>query len=88
MCKDSDHHFNRRHIREYSKWSDFQVRTHIRQLEDLEYLYSVMGKRGKEYVYELVYNGEGEDGQPFVIGLTDIEQLKTKIKQAGIDYEG
>ena len=88
MCKDKDHHFSRRHIREYSKWSDFQVRTHIRQLEDLEYLYSVMGKRGKEYVYELVYNGEGEDGQPFVIGLTDIKELKTKMNQAGIDYEG
>jgi DNA primase len=88
MCKDSDHHFSRRHIREYSKWSDFQVRTHIRQLEDLEYLYSVMGKRGKEYVYELVYNGEGEDGKPFVIGLTDIKQLKKKAEQAEIDYEG
>ncbi len=80
MCKEkkADHHFNRRQIREYSGWSDFQVRTHIRQLEDLEYIYSVMGKRGKEYVYKLAYNGEGEDGQPFVIGLTDIKQLKEK----------
>jgi DNA primase len=91
MCKDKtkDHHFNRRQIREYSGWSDFQVRTHIRQLEDLEYIYSVMGKRGKEYVYELVYNGEGEDGQAFVIGLTGIKQLKEKAKKAGItDNEG
>ncbi len=70
MCKEkkADHHFNRRQIREYSGWSDFQVRTHIRQLEDLEYIYSLMGKRGKEYVYELAYNGEGEDGQPFSTG--------------------
>ncbi len=92
MCRDkkADHHFNRRQIREYSGWSDFQVRTHIRQLEDLEYIYSVMGKRGKEYVYELAYNGEGDDGQPFVIGLTDIKQLKEKAIKAGItdDNEG
>ncbi|MCP3942608.1 MAG: toprim domain-containing protein [Desulfobacteraceae bacterium] len=89
MCKEkvADHHFNRRQIREHSGWSDFQVRTHIRQLEDLEYIYSVMGKRGKEYVYELAYNGEGEDGQPFVIGLTDTEQLKEKAKKAGITGE-
>lgn len=43
-----------------------------------------MGKRGKEYVYELAYNGEGEDGKPFVIGLTDIGQLKEKALEAGI----
>ncbi len=86
MCRDKkeDFHFNRRQIREYSGWSDFQVRTHIRQLEDLEYIYSLMGKRGKEYVYELAYNGEGEDGKPFIIGLTDIKQLKEKAKEAGI----
>lgn len=29
-----------------------------------------MGKRGKEYVYELAYNGEGDDGKSFIIGLT------------------
>jgi hypothetical protein len=76
--------FNRRKIREYTGWSDFQIRTHIRQLEELEYIYSAMGKRGKEYVYELVYTGGGEDGQPFMIGLIDMDQLKAKAKKAGI----
>ncbi|MCP4669905.1 MAG: hypothetical protein GY857_01245 [Desulfobacula sp.] len=93
MCKKIDKdpdslHFNRRQIREHSGWSDFQIRTHIRQLEDMEYIYSIMGKRGKEYVYELVYGGGGENGEPFIIGLTDIKQLKEKAKQAGINYEG
>ena len=45
--------FTRRDIREFSGWSDFQVKTHIQELTDLEYLYSVTGKKGKEYVYEL-----------------------------------
>ncbi|CAB1063574.1 hypothetical protein D1BOALGB6SA_8357, partial [Olavius sp. associated proteobacterium Delta 1] len=31
-----------------------------------------------------VYTGGGEDGKPFLIGLTDIEQLKKKAKKAGI----
>lgn len=94
-CKEKDinqkeYRFNRKKIREYSTWSDFQVRTHIRQLEELEYIYSTVGKRGKEYVYELVYKGGGEDGKPFLIGLTDIKQLKKKADKAGIieDYEG
>ena len=76
--------FNRRDIREYSGWSDFQIRTHIKQLEELEYIYSVSGKRGKEYIYELVYTGGGEDGKPFLIGLIDIKQLKKKAKDAGV----
>ena len=85
-----EYRFNRRQIREYSGWSDFQIRTHIRQLEELEYIYSTVGKRGKEYVYELVYTGGGEDGKPFLIGLTGIKQLEKKAGKAGIidDYEG
>jgi hypothetical protein len=56
----------------------------------LEYIYSTVGKRGKEYVYELVYTGGGEDGKPFLIGLTGIKQLEKKADKAGIidDYEG
>ena len=76
--------FNRRDIREYSGWSDFQIRTHIRQLEELEYIYPVSGKRGKEYIYELIYTGGGEEGTPFLMGLIDIEKLKKKAEEAGI----
>jgi len=74
-----DYHFNRRDIREWTRWSDSQIKRHIQQLEDLEYIYSVQGKRGKEYVYELLYPGGGEDGKPFLMGLTSIEELKKKI---------
>ena len=81
---DTERHFTRRQLREYSGWSDFQVKTHIKQLEELEYIYSLTGKKGKEYVYELLYTGGGEDGRPFVIGLTEVEQLKEKAEQLGI----
>jgi hypothetical protein len=40
------------------------VKTHIKQLEELEYIYSATGRKGKEYVYELLYTGGGEDGKP------------------------
>jgi DNA primase catalytic core len=82
--KPAEYRFNRRQIREYSGWSDFQVRTHMTELEELEYLFAASGKRGKEYVYELVYTGGGEDGRPFLVGLIDIEQLRKKALEAGI----
>lgn len=82
-----ERHFTRRDIREYSGWSDFQVKTHIKQLEELEYIYSTAGRKGKEYVYELLYTGGGEDGNPFVIGLIDTEQLKEKAERMGIKDE-
>ena len=78
------YHFTRRDIREFSGWSDFQIRTHIKQLEELEYIYSTVGKRGKEYVYELVCTDGGHDGRPFLIGLIDTKQLKEKAQKAGI----
>ena len=76
-----EYHFTRKDIRDWSRWSDFQTKTHIRQLEDLEYIYSATGKKGKEYIYELLYEGGGDDGKPFMIGLTDVRQLKKKIKK-------
>lgn len=45
--------FNRRALREYTGWSDWQVRTHLGELVELEYLRISQGKFGKEYVYEL-----------------------------------
>ncbi len=72
--------FRRKDIRGWTKWSDSQIKRHVRQLEDLEYLYSVQGKKGKEYVYELLYPGGGEDGKPFLMGLTGVKEIKKKIK--------
>jgi len=82
--KPAEFRFNRRQIREYSGWSDFQVRTHMTELEELEYIFAASGKRGKEYVYELVYTGGGEDGKSFLVGLIDIEQLRKKAEEAGV----
>ena len=45
------------------------------------------GKKGKEYVYELLAAGEIDEDKPFLIGLIDIEQLKKKAEQAGITDE-
>jgi hypothetical protein len=45
--------FTRRQIREFTGWSEAQIRTHVKELEDLEYLKTKMGSWGKEFRYEL-----------------------------------
>jgi DNA primase catalytic core len=75
----SQHRFTRKDVREWTKWTDPQIKRHIRQLEDLEYLYSVAGKKGKEYIYELLYSGDGDDGKAFFVGLADVDRLRQNL---------
>ena len=75
----SQYRFTRKDVREWTKWSDPQIKRHIRQIEDLEYLYSVAGKKGKEYIYELLYSSEGEDGKAFFVGLADVDRLRRNL---------
>ena len=69
----SDYRFTRREIREYCGWTDFQIKKHITRLQDMEYLLVHRGGRGQSFVYELLYNNEGQDGQNFVLGLKEID---------------
>ena len=66
--------FTRKDIRQATGWSDWQVRTHGKELEDLEYLKARMGTWGKEYVYELAWDGK-EDAR-FGFTLTDPDTLQ------------
>ncbi len=78
---ETDFFFNRRMIREYIDWTDWQIRAHIKQLEELEYLYSRAGSRGKEYAYALNYKGQGNDEERFYLNLTSVEEIKRLIKE-------
>ncbi|MCP3874170.1 MAG: toprim domain-containing protein, partial [Desulfobacteraceae bacterium] len=75
--------FTRREIREYMGWSDWQIKTHIKQLEEMEYLYIRMGSRGKEYAYALNYKGQGEDNNKFFLNLTPVEEIKKLMNKEG-----
>ncbi len=79
-----EYRFSRKDIRDFSSWSDFQVKTHITQLEELEYIYSLAGRKGKEYVYELLVTDELKEDRPFLPGLIEIGQLKKKAHEMGI----
>ncbi len=79
-CK---YHFTRRAIREYSGWCNPEIKRHLDQLVDFEYLIEHKGSWGKKYVYELLYKGEGEAGACFLPGLVDIAQLRKKLGEQG-----
>ncbi len=68
--------FTRRELRKSLSWTDFQVRTHLNKLVDMEYMIVHRGKQGRRFVYELLYGGEGHEGQPFLMGLIDPAKLK------------
>jgi hypothetical protein len=72
----TDYRFSRRDVREHTGWGNTQLRVHLDRLVDMEYLLVHRGGRGQSFVYELLYDGHGKDGDPFLIGLIDVEQLK------------
>jgi DNA primase catalytic core len=71
----SDFRFSRRAVRQFTAWSDFQVKVHMKKLEELEYVLVHRGGRGQSFVYELLYAGEGQDGRRFLMGLLEPAKL-------------
>ena len=71
-----DYRFTRRDVREAIGWTDFQVRTHLTKLVELEYVLVHRGRRGQQFVYELLYDGQGREGQPFLMGLIDPAKIQ------------
>ncbi|MET3871449.1 hypothetical protein [Puniceicoccus vermicola] len=68
--------FSRRQVRRFTGWTEFQVRTHLNKLQEMEYILPHYGGRGQSFVYELLFNGE-DDGRPQMCGLLDMTTTKT-----------
>jgi len=81
----SDFRFSRKDVRAFTEWSDFQVKVHMKKLEELEYVLAHRGGRGQSFVYELLYSGEGNGGRPFLMGLIDPDRLEYDEQRSGYD---
>jgi len=75
--------FTRREIREAIHWSADQVDIHLGRLERLEYVISYQGGQGRQSVYGLAWDGQGQDGQPFVMGLADVAAIAAAASTGG-----
>jgi DNA primase catalytic core len=69
--KPADFRFGRRQVRELTGWGDTQLKIHLARLAELEYLLAHRVPRGQGFEYELVYDGEGDAGGRFLMGLAD-----------------
>jgi hypothetical protein len=76
----ADYRFTQRQIRQYTGWSDYQVKSHMRKLVSLEYVLVHKSGRGQRMVYELLYDGQGKDGERFLMGLINVAELDSKTK--------
>ncbi|MFQ5353214.1 MAG: hypothetical protein ACE5D3_09115, partial [Candidatus Binatia bacterium] len=70
-----DYRFSRRQVREHTGLGHSQLALHFKRLEELEYVIVHSARRGQSFVYELVYDGQGQDGERFMMGLIDPEKL-------------
>lgn len=78
-----DYRFTRREVRAWTGWGLTQLKIHLKRLEEYEYLLPHLGGRGRTYVYELAYGGEGDDDNPFVMGLIDVDGLRNGHEASG-----
>jgi DNA primase len=81
----SEWRFTQRDVRERTGWTDKQVKTHLRRLQELEYVLAHRSGRGQSFVYELLYGGEGQDGRPFLMRLIDTAKLRQEMGLGAYD---
>lgn len=79
--------FSRFTIRKATRWGDTQLKVHLRRLVELEYLLIHRSGRGLTFEYELVYRGEGEEGDRFMLGLLDADELQKEPGKQAYDVE-
>lgn len=77
--------FSRRELRECLKWSEYQLRTYLHELAELEYVWPLAGRQGQPFRYRLLYDGQGQSGQRFLAGLKSVEQLRHEARQVGFE---
>ena len=83
----NQYRFSRRDVQDVTGWGNTQLKVHLGRLEEMEDLLVHRGGRGQSFVYELLYCGEGEQGESFVSGLIDTETLRYDAKKSGLNDE-
>jgi DNA primase catalytic core len=65
----AEHRFSRRDVRAFTRWSDSQLKRHMKRLEELEYLIVHRGGRGQSFVYELFFEAAADAARSTLPGL-------------------
>lgn len=78
----TDIRFTRKHIRDYSRMGNTQLKIHCHRLEEMEYLLVHRGKRGQSFEYELLYDTTLAE-QKQALGLINPNILQYDEKKSG-----
>jgi len=73
--------FTRHDVRKATGWTDWQVRVHLGQLVDLEYVVVAGGRNGQRMSYELLFDGDPEEDGKYLAGLVDVDDLASRRAQ-------
>ncbi|RKY15010.1 MAG: DNA primase [Planctomycetota bacterium] len=68
--------FTRQDVRQATGWTDWQVRVHLRQLVELEYVVVASGCNGKRMTYELLFDGDPDEDLRYLDGLVDVAETE------------
>jgi hypothetical protein len=68
--------FTRRQIREFTGWSNARVHRYLQELIELEFVLMEHGRNGVQHRYRLAWDGEGQDGKKFLLGLKPATDLR------------
>ena len=77
---DRRHSFTRREIREFTGWSNYRVHTHLRELIEFEVLAVETDRLTNGHRYRLLWDGQGKEGDRFMPGLSDVEELEPSFE--------
>ncbi len=75
--------FTRHDVRQRTGWTDWQLRVHLGQLVDLEYVVLAAGRNGKRLTYELLFEGDPEEDARYLTGLVDVGPLVEGRRNGG-----
>ena len=68
--------FSRRDIRQFTGWNNTRLHIHLKELVEFEYVIVESGRNGQLYRYRLAYEGQGKNGERFMLGLKEIKELE------------
>ncbi|ADP11515.1 DNA primase [Erwinia sp. Ejp617] len=72
-CQPAEVRFTRRDIRDWTNWSDNQLKVHCMRLSEMEYLLLHGGNRGHLLRYELLWDG-GNGDENHLCGLLNVDE--------------
>ena len=65
--------FTRKEVMDHTGWTKTRLHIHLTELIEMELVLPESSKKNQLQTYKLLYNGEGQDGRRFMLGLHSVQ---------------